>query len=150
MRAPGRSFRNEFESSYPRGAAMGVVVLAAPFRVEGYFVGNEPEVDIMVPLPWDAEDEWVVAKLCDEEEGVFHMVSDLKLGADKVGTHTGGYRSSIDDLHGAGSLQGDQREMVAASEVFIHKGEASSTIVEKGIGRNRRLGRITGKLASND
>ena len=49
----------------------------------------------MVLEPWDAEDEWVVAKPCNEEEGVFHMVSDLKLGTDGVGNHAGCYWPSI-------------------------------------------------------
>jgi len=78
------------------------------------------------------------------------MVSDLKLGADEVGNHARGYRSSIDDLHGAGSLQGDQREVVAASEVLINKGKAGSTVVDKGMGRDHRLGGIAGELASDD
>ena len=48
-----------------------------------------------MPEPRDAKDEWVVAKLCNEEEGVLHVVSDLKLGADQVGNHAGYYRPSI-------------------------------------------------------
>ena len=49
----------------------------------------------MVPKPRDAEDERVVAKPCNEEEGIFHVVSDLELGADEVGNHAGCYRPSV-------------------------------------------------------
>ena len=48
----------------------------------------------MVPEARDAEDERVVAKPCNEEEGVFHVVSDLKLDVDEVGNHAGCYRPS--------------------------------------------------------
>ena len=49
----------------------------------------------MVPKPQDAKDEWVVAKPCNKEEGIFHMVPDLKLGMDEVGNHTRCYRTSV-------------------------------------------------------
>ena len=49
----------------------------------------------MVPEPRDAEDERLVAKPCNEEECVFHVVSDLKLGADEVGNHAGCYQPSV-------------------------------------------------------
>ena len=49
----------------------------------------------MVPEPQDAEDERVVAKPCNDEEGVFHVVLDLKLGVDEVGNHAGCYRPSV-------------------------------------------------------
>ena len=49
----------------------------------------------MVPEPQDTEDERVVAKPCNKEEVVLHIVSDLKLGVDKVGNHAGCYWPSI-------------------------------------------------------
>ena len=49
----------------------------------------------MVLEPRDAKDEQVVAKPCNEEEGVFHVVSDLKLGADEVGNHARCNRPSL-------------------------------------------------------
>ena len=74
---------------------MSVEVHAAPFRVEGYLVKDGSDVSIVVPEPRDAEDELVVAKPCNEEEGVFHVVSYLKLGADELGNHDGCYRPSV-------------------------------------------------------
>ena len=75
---------------------MSVVVRAAPFRVEGYLVKDESDVNIVVPEPRNAEDERVlVAKPCNEEEGILHVVSDLKLGADEVGNHAGCYQPSV-------------------------------------------------------
>ena len=71
------------------------MVRAAPFRVEGYLVKDEPDVNIVVPEPRDAEDERVVAKPYNEEESVFHVVSNLKLGGDKVGDHAGCYWPSV-------------------------------------------------------
>ena len=70
---------------------MSVVVHAAPFRVKGSPVQDESDVNIVVREPRDAEDERVVAKPCNEEEGVPHMVSYLKLGTHEVGNHAGCY-----------------------------------------------------------
>ena len=58
----------------------------------------------MVPEPQDAEDERVVAKPYNKEATVFHVVSDLKLGADEVDNHVGCYRPSIYHFSGAGFL----------------------------------------------
>ena len=68
---------------------MSIVVRAAPFRAEGLLVKDESDVNIVVPELQDAENEGVVAKPCNDEEYVFHVVSDLKLGADKVGVRAG-------------------------------------------------------------
>ena len=83
---------------------MSVVVRAAPFRVEGSVVQDESDVNNEVPEPRDAEDERVVAKPCNEEESVFHVVSDLKLGADEVGDHAGCYQPSVYHFYGTGFL----------------------------------------------
>ena len=91
----GWPFWDKLQPFYPHGVAMSVVVRAAPFRVEGYLVKDEPDVNVMVPEPRNAEDERVVAKPCNEEEGIFHVVSDLKLGADVEGNHAGCYRPSV-------------------------------------------------------
>ena len=94
-----------------------------------------------------------MAKLRNKKKGILHMVSDLELGTGKVGDHTRGYWSSINNLHGARSLQGDQGEMVAAGKVFVHKGEAGGSIVDEGVGGNHTgIGGVTGtgKLASDD
>ena len=88
-----REFGDEFQSLDPGGAAMSVVVFAAPFRVECNLISGEPDAGIMVPQPRDAEGEGVVAELRNKEECVLHMVSDLELGANEVSNHTGGYRS---------------------------------------------------------
>ena len=74
---------------------MSVVVHAAQFRVEGYLVKDESDVNIVVPEPRDPEDERLVAKPCNEEESIFHVVSDLKLVADEVGDHVGCYQPSV-------------------------------------------------------
>ena len=60
----GWPFWDKLQSVYPRGAAMSVVVRAAPFRVEGYLLKDESDVNIVVPEPRNAEDERVVAKPC--------------------------------------------------------------------------------------
>ena len=88
-------FWDKLQSFYPRGAAMSVLVPAALFRVEGYLVKDESDVNIVVPEPQNAEEERVVAKPCNEEEGILHVVSDLKLGVDEVGNHAGHYRPSV-------------------------------------------------------
>ena len=74
---------------------MSVVVHAVLFRVEGYLIKDESDVNITVLEPQDAEDERVVAKTSKEEESILHVVSDLKLGADEVGNHAGCYRPSV-------------------------------------------------------
>ena len=49
----------------------------------------------MVPEPRDADDGRVVAEPCNEEEGILHVVLDLKLGMDKVDNHAECYRPSV-------------------------------------------------------
>ena len=95
---PSGAFGDEFQSLDPGGAAMSVVVFAAPFRVECNLISGEPDAGIMVPQPRDTEDEGVVAELRNEEECVLHKVSDLELGANEVCNHTGGYRPPIYDF----------------------------------------------------
>ena len=81
----GWLFWDKLQSFYPRGVAMSVVVHGALFQVEGYLVKDESDVNIMLPNPRDAKDERVVAKPYNEEEGILHVVSDLKLYTDEVG-----------------------------------------------------------------
>ena len=91
----GWLFWDKLQSFDPLGAAISIVVHAAPLQVEGYLVKDESDVNIVVPEPRDAEDERVVAKPCNEEESLFYVVSDLKLGTDEVGDHAGCYRPSV-------------------------------------------------------
>ena len=128
---------------------MRIVLFTEDVRIEGNFILGVSNRYVVVPPPGNAENYRVVTKLGDKKECLFHVVSDLKLGADNVHNLAGDHQPSIYNLEITRFLQGNERELVAMGECFIHKSKACSAVIEKGEAGNHLRG-ITSKLASNN
>jgi hypothetical protein len=55
------------------------------WRIKGNGIGGESNVHVMMAKPWDSQDNWIVAKLCDVKESFFKVVIDLERCFNVVG-----------------------------------------------------------------
>ena len=66
-----------------------------------------------------------------------------------MGNLAGDNWPSIYDLEVTGFFQGNERELVATGECFVHESKACGAVIKKGETGNHIRG-ITGELASNN
>ena len=104
---------------------------------EGKLAMGDPDRNIVLSEPWDAEHHGIMPQSADEEGKGLCVIADLQRDDGKVSDSAGCDWPPVVGFQGAGFTEWSQGQAVAASKIFVYERVPCGTAVNEGWGFGR-------------